>query len=256
MSAAAWDEGALSADKFLGGRLVLHQPVKGYRAGVDPVLLAASVEARAGQSLLDLGCGVGTAALCAGRRVPGLVLAGLERQAPYAALARRNAAENGLAMEVLEGDLSAMPAGLRQRQFDHVIANPPYFRRDASTRAVAEDREGAMGEETPLATWVGAAARRCLQGGHVTFIHRVERLPELMAAFAAHLGSLELKPLVPRAGRESQLCLLRGRKGGRAAFRLHAGILLHQRAQHESDRSDYTEEASRVLREAAPLTFG
>lgn len=29
-----------SLDGFLGGRLVLEQPVQGYRAGTDPVLLA------------------------------------------------------------------------------------------------------------------------------------------------------------------------------------------------------------------------
>ncbi|MBR9763424.1 MAG: methyltransferase [Rhodobacteraceae bacterium] len=247
---------ALSADRFLGGRLILQQPLKGYRAGVDPVLLAASVQARPGESLLDLGCGAGAAALCAGRRLSGLVLHGLERQPVYAALARRNASGNGLEMQVHEGDLAAMPEALRQAQFDHVIANPPYFRRDASTRAVEPGREGALGEETPLATWVEAAAKRCKPGGTVTFIHRAERLPELMTAFAARLGSLELKPLLPRQGRESQLVLLRGRKNGRAAFRLHAGLLLHAAAAHDGDREDYTPEASRILRDSAPLLFG
>lgn len=246
---------ALTADRFLGGRLVLRQPAVGYRAGIDPVLLAASVPGRAGQSLLDLGCGAGAAALCAGRRLPGLRLTGLERQADYAALARRNATDNGLDMEVVEGDLSDMPARLRQLRFDHVIANPPYFRRDASVRARDAGREGALGEETPLADWVAAAAKRCAPGGYVTFIHRVERLPELMAAFAAHLGSLELKPLVPRRGRDGQLALLRGRKGGRAAFRMHDGLLLHAAPRHEGDGDDYTPEASRILRQGGALSF-
>jgi len=44
----------LTRDEFLGGRLGILQPKKGYRAGVDPVLLAASVPARAGQSVLEL----------------------------------------------------------------------------------------------------------------------------------------------------------------------------------------------------------
>ncbi|NIZ08319.1 methyltransferase [Pseudooceanicola sp. HF7] len=251
----SWSDEALSLDSFLGGQLRLYQPRKGYRAGVDPVLLAAAVVARAGQSLLDLGCGAGTAALCAGRRVPGLRLAGLERQGPYAALARRNAAENGLEMAVHEGDLNHVPAELRQQRFDHVIANPPYFRRDASTRAAAQDREGAMGEQTPLDQWVDTAARRCLPGGYVTFIHRAERLPELMGAFSARLGSLELKPLLPRRGREAQLVLLRGRKEGRAAFRMHAGLVLHDAPRHSTDREDYTPKASRILRHGDPLVF-
>ena len=50
-----------TADAFLGGRLTLKQPVAGYRAGVDPVLLASAVAAQAGQSVLELGCGTGAA---------------------------------------------------------------------------------------------------------------------------------------------------------------------------------------------------
>lgn len=249
------DDPVLSRDAFLGGRLRLLQPRHGYRAGVDPVFLAASVQAVAGETLLDLGCGVGTAALCAAARVPGLSVTGLERQADHAVLARRNGEENGIDFEVLTGDLAEMPAELRQRQFHHVIANPPYFDRTASLSAAHAAREAAMGEDTPLALWVEAAARRVRPGGTVTFIQRVERLPDLMTAFAARLGSLEMKPLIPRAGRESQLVLLRGRKGGRARFRLHHGLLVHSGAQHSGDRADYTETAGAILRSGAAFDF-
>ena len=49
-----------SIDEFLGGRLKIKQPLRGYRAGVDPVLLAASVNAYEGEDILDLGCGWGS----------------------------------------------------------------------------------------------------------------------------------------------------------------------------------------------------
>ena len=99
--------GPLSDDAFLGGRLRLWQPVAGYRAATDPVLLAAACPAVTGQSVLDLGCGAGAAGLCLAARVPGIALAGLEVQAGYAALARANAARNGIAFEVHEGDVAA-----------------------------------------------------------------------------------------------------------------------------------------------------
>ena len=86
-----FDDGELSTDAFLGGRLSIMQPIRGYRAAADPVLLAAAVPARAGDAVLELGCGAGVASLCLGQRVPGLIQFGLELQPAYAALARRNA---------------------------------------------------------------------------------------------------------------------------------------------------------------------
>lgn len=113
-----------SEDKFLGGKLVLTQPVNGYRAGVDPVFLAASVQAHPGECVLDMGCGAGAAALCLGTRVAGLRLVGIERQAPYAELARRNGAQNHIPFEVHEADIANPPAALKEESFDHVIMDP------------------------------------------------------------------------------------------------------------------------------------
>ena len=58
------------SDLTLGGRVRLRQPAEGYRVAVDPVLLAAAVPAGPGSRVLDLGCGVGAAALCLLTRVP------------------------------------------------------------------------------------------------------------------------------------------------------------------------------------------
>ncbi|WP_407494710.1 tRNA1(Val) (adenine(37)-N6)-methyltransferase [Pseudooceanicola sp. MF1-13] len=245
------DAAEITRNTMLGGRVILHQPRRGYRAGVDPVFLAASVSATAGQSVLDLGCGVGAAALCLGVRVPGLRLVGLERQGEYAALARQNAQENQQSFDVIDGDLTMMPPTLRQETFDHVIANPPYFRRDQTTPAADAGRETAMGEDTPLEAWVDAAARRCKPQGTVSFIHRTERLPDLFGPFSARLGSLILTPLIPRVGRDSQLFILQGRKGGRAAFRLRPGLVVHSGTAHETDGVDYTPEATALLSQAS-----
>ncbi|GAA6200911.1 methyltransferase [Aquicoccus sp. SU-CL01552] len=252
---SGFPEDDLSRDAFLGGRLFLYQPRRGYRAGVDPVLLAASVPARAGQSVLELGCGVGAAILSLGARVPGLRLTGVEVQPGYADLARRNAAANALEMEVVCADLVDLPAALRQRQFDHVIANPPYFR--AGTHVSAEDpgRRLALGERTPLEDWQAVAARRLAPRGYLHLIQRSERLPDLLAGCAGRLGSLEVLPLAARAGRAPELVILRARKGGRGAFRLHAPVILHEGARHVRDADSYQTEIAQVLRAAAALPW-
>ncbi|WP_172298868.1 tRNA1(Val) (adenine(37)-N6)-methyltransferase [Pseudoruegeria sp. HB172150] len=248
------DEAALTRDRFLGGRLSVWQPKRGqgYRAGVDPVLLAAAVTASPGDSVLELGCGAGVAALCLQARVGGLALTGLELQPDYAELARRNADEAGLPLRVVTGDLSRMPPELRAETFDHVLANPPYFRRERGT-ASAGGRETALGESTPLSAWIDAAARRLKPRGTLTVIQKAERLPDLLAACDDRLGDLRLLPLAPRANRESELILLRARKGARGAFRLLPPVILHKGNIHEKDGDSYRDEIGAVLRDSAAL---
>lgn len=245
-------EDQLSDDKFLCGRLRLLQPVQGYRAATDPVLLAAACPAEPGQSVLDLGCGAGAAALCLGARVPGLTLAGLELQPAYADLARRNAERNGIPVEVHEGDLARIPKPLR-RDFDHVIANPPYYPAGGSPSPLAI-RARAMQVETPLADWVAAATRRLRPGGWLTLICGADGLPEVLAALAPKLGSAAVLPLAAREGRPALRVILRARKGGRAPFRLLAPLVIHQGPAHDGDRESYTPQANAVLRDGAGLT--
>ncbi|MBV7379739.1 tRNA1(Val) (adenine(37)-N6)-methyltransferase [Maritimibacter dapengensis] len=243
----------ITEDKFLGGQLVLMQPRDGYRAGVDPVFLAASVAAHAGETVLDLGCGTGAAGLCLATRVEGLKVTGIERQPDYADLAARNAFANGLDMRVVIADLANLPPELREESFDHVIMNPPYHLRDRSTTSDDAGREGALFEETPLATWVDVATRRLKPRGYMTLIQKAERLPEVLKAMDDRLGSVLVKPLLPREGRAAVLVLVQARKGGRGAFRLAAPLILHDGAEHVGDVESYRREVSAILRDGAHL---
>jgi tRNA1(Val) A37 N6-methylase TrmN6 len=242
----------LSDDKFLCGKLRLWQPLKGYRAATDPVLLAAACPAEAGQSVLDLGCGAGAASLCLGWRVPGLRLAGLELQADYADLARRNAARNGIALEVAEGDMRDMPRDLR-RDFDHVICNPPYYPPGGTPSPVAGRALAMRVEAVAVGEWVSTAARRLRPGGWLTMITGTDALPDLLSALGT-LGSASVLPLASREGRAARRLILRARKGGRAPFRLLAPFVIHHGASHEGDRESYTPAANEILRTGGDLS--
>lgn len=242
----------LTDDKFLCGRLRLWQPLRGYRAATDPVLLAAACPASPGESVLDLGCGAGAAALCLATRVPGLRLTGLELQPGYADLARRNAARNAIALEVVEGDLRHMPTALR-RDFDHVICNPPYYPAGGTPSPVTARATAMQVEAVALADWISIAARRLRPGGWLTMIAGADALPELLAGLGK-LGSASVLPLAAREGRAAKRVILRARKGGRAQFRLLSPFVIHQGASHLGDREDYTPEANAILRSGSDLS--
>ena len=249
-----WATTDVTKDRFLDGRIVVRQPREGYRAAMDPVLLASAVPARADQTVLELGCGAGIASLCLAWRVPGLALFGVELQPDYAALARQNAAHNGIAMQVTEADLADLPAPLRQRQFDQVMANPPYYRSGAGTAARLAGRETALREATPLAVWIDTALRRLVSGGRLTLIQQAARLPDVLAALDGRAGDVEVLPVQPRAGRDATRVILRARKGGRGPFRLHAPLILHAGATHAGDGEDLTPQARALLRDGAAMS--
>jgi len=242
---------AVTQDAFLDGRLPIRQPRHGYRAGADSVLLAAAVAAKAGDSVLELGCGAGAASLCLATRVAGLRLTGVERQAAYAALARENARAAGLPFEVVTGDLENLPPALRARSFDHVFANPPYFAADDGTAARDAGRERALREETPLAAWIAAARARLRPKGWVTLIQGVARLPECLAALGCGFGAMSVLPIAARRGGNPSRVLIRARKGARAPFALLSPLILHR-----GDGDDHTPLAQAILRDGAALRWG
>lgn len=240
-------------DRLLGGRVRLMQPARGYRAATDPVLLAAAVPARAGERVLDLGCGAGAAMFCLAARVPGLELHGLDVQPAYLALARESARLNGLEVTLHEGNVAAMPAALRRLVFDHVMLNPPYHGKTALPSPLAARDRAHREHEATLADWVGAALARLKPRGWVTVIHRAERVPELLRLLDGPAGAIALMPLAPRAGRPAKRVIVQARKASRAPFRLLSPLVLHAGPAHLCDADDFTPEATAILRGARAL---
>lgn len=242
----------ITSDGFLNGRLTIKQPAHGYRAGVDPVLLAAAVPAKAGETALELGCGVGVAALCLAYRA-GVGVTGVELQPFYAALAQANAQANALPLSVIEADLRQMPRALKAQSFDHVLANPPYFDRAQGSAAHDSGRELAMGETAELRDWVDAGVRRLRPNGRLTLIQRTQRLPDLLAACDDRLGDVTVLPLAAREGRAPERVIVQARKSGKGGFKLCQPLILHEGARHGADRESYRPEIREILRDGAAL---
>lgn len=242
---------AHSEDALLGGRVRLRQPADGYRAAIDPVLLAAAVPARSGERVLDVGMGSGAAALCLAVRVSGCRVSGLERDPGLADLARHNVALNGLGewVEVFGGDLLRPPAALVPESFDHVMANPPYLEAGrADVRATLAARAAATVEgEAKLADWLAFCVAMAAPGGTVTVIHRADRLDEVLAGLSSSTGKVAVLPLLAAADKPAKRVIVGWRRGGGGPVRLAAGLVLHEAG------GGFTAAAEAVLREAAVI---
>lgn len=237
----------LTEDRLLGGRVRLLQPRRGYRVAVDAVLLAAAVDATAGQRVLDLGAGVAAVGLCLAARVPGVAVTGIELQPELAGLARRNAVLNGVeaSVETIVHDLAhPLPDGFAP--FDHVCTNPPYL-----AAAVADPSPNAakalatVESSAGLARWLAVAAGALRRDGTLTLIHRSDRLEEVVAILAAlGWGDLAIKRLPPAAR-----VLVRARRNAAVVRREAPPLVLHP------PQGGYTDAAEAILRHAHALAF-
>lgn len=238
-------DAAVTDDALLGGRVRLRQPASGYRVAVDPVLLAASVPATRG-TVLDVGCGVGAAALCYAVRVPAARVTGLELRADWARLAADNARANGLAdrVEIVCGDLLQPPRALAPQSFDEVMANPPYLpAQRADMRTPPADAPATVEGEAKLADWIAFCLAMASPAGGITLIQRADRLDEILFHLHGRAGAIVVFPLWPRASGadDARRVIVQARKGSNAPMRLAAGLVLH--------RADggYTDEVGRIL---------
>ena len=243
-----------TCDGFLDGRLSILQPKSGYRAGADPVFLAAAVEAAEGDRVLELGCGVGVALFCLMHRVPGLIATGVEKQQELVLLARKNAEANHMDMRLVAADIFDLPAEVRAESFDHILANPPFFDRNAGTTAKEPTREAGRGEAEPLAGWIDVATRRLKPRGRLTLIQRASRLGEIIRAIDYRLGNVTVQPLTPRQGQEAGQVIVTARKDARSEMRLLAPLVLHDGERHGGDFDGYSMLAKAVLRDGRSLS--
>jgi tRNA1Val (adenine37-N6)-methyltransferase len=231
---------------LLAGKVRYHQPTTGFRSGIEPVLLAASVPARGGQRVLEAGTGAGAALLCLAHRVPAILATGVEVDAAVSAVATQNARQSD-GIEIVTGDVLAAPL---PALFDHAIANPPYHPPDGSPSPDGGRERAKRGSDALTQAWIARMSGLLRRRGTLTLIVPAWLVPSCLGAMSASGSPCSaLFPLWPKVGRSAKLVLLRGIKDGRGPMRVLPGLVLHQ------EDGSFTHEARAVLDDGGQLSL-
>jgi tRNA1(Val) A37 N6-methylase TrmN6 len=243
---------ATTEDRLLDGRVRLRQAARGYRAGLDAALLAAACDAKAGQRVIEAGCGVGGALLAAAARLPEARFTGVERDAAALILAHENIALNemGGRVEVVEGDVAVRFSALGLEPFDAAMTNPPFFDDAGALRGPSEERRSAWMADDGLAAWIGFLSKAVREGGSITVIHRADRLADLLSLLADKAGSFQVRPVHPFADEPAKRVLVRAIKTGKAPLKLLPPLVLHDRGGEK-----HRPEVEAILRGEAALPW-
>lgn len=233
-----------TVDAFHRGAFHLLQPAQGgHRAGMDAMVLAATVPDGASGRLADLGAGAGAAGLAAISRCPALTAVLVERSPVMAAFARGSLELEQNAHlfargQVLEADVSLAgkarrQAGLADDAFDYVILNPPF--NEATDRMTPDPLKAEahrIGTEDMFERWLKTSGAILKPGGQVSVIARPQSLPDLLSAMKGRFGGLEITPLHPRDHLPAIRILVTAIKGSRARLQLRNPIVMHEGGGH------------------------
>ena len=238
----------------LGQRLKLRQIPDGFKTSIDSVLLAAACPAKEGESILDLGCGVGSAGLCVLYRVPDTKMTGIDILPDHIDLAKGNASLNhkDARATFLAEDIRDFEPMLHDTEagFDHVICNPPYLEGGAHIQSPSAHKQLAIGlgeDDLDLKDWIDAAHRNLKSGGGLTIINRADATDKIIREMGRKFGAIEIIPLWPKLSMKAKRVIIRGIKDRKSPATLHPGVVLH------NADGEYSSAAERVLRDAQAL---
>ena len=152
-------------------------------------------------------------------RVDGLDLTLVEIDERLVALARENAALNGIACRAIALDVAAKAeafaaAGLAPDSADRVLMNPPF--NDAGRHQPSPDagrRAAHEARSSTLDSWVHAARRLLKPGGALTLIWRADGVGDVLAALGRGFGGIVILPVHPKSGAAAIRVLVKAEKG-------------------------------------------
>ena len=209
--------------------LMLIQCATEYRFTTDAVLLANFCKDMNGKFCVEFGTGSGVISiLIAHKKHPKKVLA-LEIQSQLADMATRSVALNNLqdVIEVVTCDLKTANS-LVGGKADVVVCNPPYRKVGSGEQQLAENLAICRHEICATLADIIQSASKCLNNrGNLYLVHQASRTAEIVALCAQNkIAVKEILPVCPSPGREPNLVLVRGVKGGESDCILHAPMYI------------------------------
>jgi tRNA1(Val) A37 N6-methylase TrmN6 len=232
-----------TVDAFHRGNFMLVQPKGGgHRAGLDAMVLAASVPGDFSGRLADFGAGAGAAGLAVLSRVADATATLVEQSPDMARFAMRtlehpsNAALASRA-SILVADVALTgrareAAGLAANAFDFVIMNPPFNQPADRASPDRLKRTAHVMDDGLFDRWMRSAAAVLRPGGRVAAIARPVSLAPLLAAIAGRFGGAEIVPVHAREDGPAIRLVLRARRGSRGGLALRPPLVLHGSGGH------------------------
>ena len=211
------DENRLTFEDLGRKGFTMYQLEDGFRFGTDTVLLswftASMIKPSKQASCLELGANCGAATLLLAARRDDVGVDALEIDAEACEVLKSNIAANNLGDRVTayEGDVRSLPDEIRQKQYDVVFMNPPFYREGTGPSANVIGRGETNGT---LEDFIGTGASRLIpSAGIMCVVMTARRTDEVMSLMMKYgVKPMNMIAVHPTLNKNAEMVLIAGKK--------------------------------------------
>lgn len=198
------------------------------------------------QTILDVGTGVGPVPLFLSTKTS-IPITGIDIQERLIDLAKKNAKINQLEKQLTFQtlDFNDVHQHYKAQSFDAIITNPPFFKVSKESPLNQYSAKSMMRHELTLTLEnLIKNARYLLKNlGTFTFIHRVDRLSEIMALLQRYQMPIKrLRFVHPKAHLEATSVLVEARNKGQETMIILPPLYVHD------DEGSYRDEVKKICK--------
>ncbi|WP_124057801.1 tRNA1(Val) (adenine(37)-N6)-methyltransferase [Vaginisenegalia massiliensis] len=232
-------------DRFIREDLVIIQSQDYFNFSLDAVLLAhfTQIPRRNKLKIVDFCSGNGVIPLLLSAKTE-VAIDAIELQPGLVEMAQRSAQLNGLQDRLHFQCMNLNDFMYQGSQYDIVTCNPPYFLVDNSKEVHHLTSLALARHELKLTLdqWVKKASQILKDKGRLFFVHRPDRLDDLMACLEKHHFAVYRMQFVhPKAGARANVLLVEAiYRGGRNGVRVEPPLVVYQ------DDNTYTPELQAI----------
>lgn len=234
-------------DYLLDKQIKIFQPVNGYRASSDAVILSSAIEkVKSKEKILDIGSGTGAISLCLAHRFPDISITGIEIQPELAELSSMSAKANNFSnLKFINCDFKKLDTS-HFGQYDHVITNPPYAANDMPSPNKSKSTAHNLDCIT-LSQWLRLSLKCLRPKGKIYIINRAEAIEEILCSLFGHCGNITIVPLCSKSSQNAKRVIVCAQKGTNTPSRILPPVIIHKKD------GNYTPKAQKILRQGLTL---
>ena len=209
------------------GIVHIAQPAKGHRFTLDSILLADFCRVKPTERVLEPGAGTGVISLLLAKKHPRSFFYPVEIQEDLHSLCEKNREANDLKNVIpFQGDIRELP--VRLRQFDTIIANPPYVKTGTGRTSPLSARKIAREDRLArIELWLDL--RKFLKpGGGYNIIFPAGRAAELTSLMRTRkLEPKRIRFVHPYEDKPASLVLIEAVKDGGIGLAVLPPLIVH-----------------------------